>query len=562
MLRFPLISLCLLATLTLGACGGSDDESTVAPGGIHPNEVRGESTQAFRPGPDGVEPKRGGKAVLSLLQDIDSLNPFLSSSASASEIHDLIYPRLQFEHADYYDGLPTFEYQIIEDRKIADDNLSIWFKLRDCMWSDGTPITSADVEFSVAAAKSPDVAWVGHSIVDFIKEIEIHDPRTFTVHYTKASPYNIMDINDVQVLAKHVFGKIPFAKWKGYGKWLDEAKAAAGGPFVLHEYETGQRIVLRRNPKYWDVGKPYLDEIEYKIFLDMGSMLNALLAGQIDGMSSVIPKDAAKVLDKGHLKLYTYITRSYGYAGWNCKRWPFDDKRVRQAMTYAIDRENIVDSLFYGYAQIAAPGIIRSMWASNHDIEPYPYDPDKAEELLQEAGWKKNGDGYYEKDGKVFEFTLITNAGNVVRKAITEYMQSNLDEIGVKAHPRLVDFNQMSGQLKLHNFKAYVGGWYIATKVDNKPTFHSSSVNGRFNYVNFSNPRVDEIIDQARTMDPKDPKAKLLWDEFQVILNEEQPYTMLYEPRGLVGLDKKFVNVKVPSTRWTWNIHEWWIHDE
>ncbi len=526
-------------------------------------EVRGKITYAFKPAPEGSKPKQGGEVTFGILEDIDSFNPFLSSSVTASEVADQIFPRLMNEEPNYYDGVPTFTPQIAESWEIAEDNLSIRFKLRECTWSDGTPMSSADVAFSVEAGRNPQVAWVSSSIVDFIKDVEIHDDREFTVHYSKPSPYNIMDINDVQILPKHTFGTVPFGQWRGYGAWPDLAKRACGGPFVVESHDPGERIVLARNPKYYDAPKPYIDRLIFVRFGSTGTMLNALLADQLDMMDGIIPEKAARVLEAKHVNLYTYVTRSYGYMGYNCKRWPFEDKRVRQAMTYAINRRNIVESIFAGYAQVAGPAIIRSMWASNRTIKPLPYDPDKAKALLAEAGWRLNAEGLHEKDGKVFEFMLTTNQGNPTRKAICEYVQADLARIGVRARLAITDFNQMSEQLKRHNFDAYVGGWYIATKIDPKPTFHSVSVNGRYNYVNFVNPEVDELIDKGRVMNILDPtiraEAKLLWDRFQVILADEQPYTMMYEPRGLVGVHKRFVNVRVTSLRALGNVHEWWI---
>jgi peptide/nickel transport system substrate-binding protein len=528
-------------------------------------EVRGEMTYAFKPGPEGQAPKRGGEVTFGILEDIDSFNPFLASSVTASEVHDQIYPRLMHEQPNYYDGVPTFTPYIAESWEIADDNLSIRFKLRECTWSDGTPITAHDVRFSWQAARNPDVSWVSASIVDFIKDIEVHDDRSFTVHYTRAQPYNIMDINDVQVLPRHTFGTVPFGKWRGYPEWPTLAKKACGGPFVLDRHDPGERIVLRPNPKYVEKGKPYIDRLVFVRFGSMGTMLNALLAGQLDVMQSVRPEKARRALEAEHLNLFTYVTRSYGYLGWNCKRWPFDDKRVRQAMTYAIDRGDIVESIFAGYAKVAGPNIIRSMWASDHSIRPYPYDPEKAVALLEEAGFAKNADGLMEKDGKVLAFKLKTNQGNDVRKAICEYAQADLAEIGVAAQISITDFNQMSEQLKMHNFDAFCGGWYIATKIDPKPTFHSTSTEGSYNYVNFYTDELDELIDKGRVMNIRDPKirveAQKVWDRFQAILYEEQPYTMVYEPRGLVGVHQRFVNVRVTSLRALDNVHEWWVND-
>ena len=280
-------------------------------------------------------------------------------------------------------------------------------------------------------------------------------------------------------------------------------------------------------------------------------------------MNSIQPNQAQTVLDDDDLFLYTYVARSYGYLGWNCKRFPFKDHRVRQAMTYAINRPDIVEGQFYGYAAVAGPNIIRSMWAADRSLKPYPFDPNKAEELLKEAGWAKNEDGIYAKDGRPLQFRLITNSGNPVRKAICERVESDLRRIGVKVELGLVDFNQMSAKLKSHDFQAYVGGWYIATKIDPKPTFHSVSVNGRYNYVNFTDPYMDELIDRGRVMNISDPairkEALGVWKAFQYVLYEQQPYTMVYEPRGLVGLSKKFVNVRVTSLRWLDNVYEWWI---
>ncbi|MHC5010534.1 MAG: ABC transporter substrate-binding protein [Planctomycetota bacterium] len=532
------------------------------PSPIRGDEVQGQVTYAFRPASDPT-PKRGGFVRAALLEDIDSFNPYLSSSASASEVQDQIFPRLMYEQPNYYDGVPTFTPQIAESWEIAPDNLSIRFRLRDCNWSDGTPMTSADIRFSWEAARNPDVAWVSSSIVDFIKDVEIHSDKEFTVHYTKAQPYNIMDINDVTIVPKHTFGKVPFGQWSGYGEWAELANQAAGGPWMLERHDPGQEIVLQRNPEFWDEGKPYLERLIFKIFGNMGSMLNALLAGQLDIMNGIQPDQAQRVVDDRDLFLYTYVARSYGYVGWNCKRFPFDDRLVRQAMTYAINRFDIVEGQFYGFATVAGPNLLRSIWASDRSLEPYPYDPARAEQLLVEAGWVKNDDDIYEKDGREFRFRLITNSGNPTRKAMCERIQADLRKIGVRAEIRLVDFNQMSQQLKQHDFQAYVGGWYIATKVDPKPTFHSVSANGRYNYVNYTNPFVDELIDRGRVMNISDPtirkEAMIVWRAFQIVLYDDQPYTMLYEPRGLVGLSKQFVNVRVTSLRWLDNVHEWWI---
>ena len=545
--------------VTPGAVGGGLWDPTPLVRG----EYRGPRTYAYKARAEGEKPKRGGTAVAGLLQDIDTFNPFLSSSASASEVHDQIFPRLMYEQPDYYDGVPTFTPQIIEKKKIAEDNLSIWFRLKDCTWSDGTPISSADVRFSWEAAKSPDVGWNSASIVDFIADVEVHDAREFTVRYSKATPYNIMDINDVQIVPKHTFGRVPFAQWSNYAGWAQLATEAAGGPWIVEKHEPGQQVVLKRNPRFWDPERPYLDKLIFKIFAAQGTMQLAFEAGELDILNSIQPEKASIVKSHPKLDLFSYVARSYGYMGWNCKRKPFDDPRVRRALTHAIDREDIVESLFYGYATVAAPFIIRSMWASARDQQPLPFDPEEAGRLLDEAGWRVGARGRRYKDGQPFEFTLITNQGNPVRKAICEYVQANLKNVGITAKISRIDFNQMSQKLKKHEFQAYVGGWYIATKVDPKPTWHSVSATGRFNYVNYHSPQMDEWIEKGRVMDINKPAGRIhamsIWRHFQDDLHENQPYTMIYEPRGLVGVNKRIKGVRVTSLRWLDNVQDWSI---
>ncbi len=524
---------------------------------VHPDEVRGPSTVAAKPQSPGAEPVRGGMAVLCLLGEMDSLNPFTSSSGAASEIHDLIYPRLFIEEADYPQGPPTFTPNIAESATPGADGYTLLVKLRECTWSDGEPITAEDVRFSWQAAKHPDVAWVSASIVDFIEDIEIQDPRTFTVKYSQKYPYQQMDVNDVQILPKHRFGKVPFEQWQTHGKWLEQARVA-GGPFLLESMRPNEEVTLVRNPAYWKKGQPYLDKLIFRIIPDQRTQLTSVLAGDVDCMQGVTPKDVDKILDAEHLELYTYMTRTFGYVGWNCKRWPFDDAKVRRAMSHAIDVEDIVESLFRGYAKVAGPQIISSFWASNPDIEPVEFDPDRAEQLLQEAGWSKGSDGLFAKDGKPFHFTLLTSSENALRQRICLMIQANLKEVGVGSDIRPMESNQMSTQLKQHEFQGYVGGWYVATKVDLKPIWHSTSVDGRFNYVNFQDTRVDEIIDTARIMFDFEA-ARPLWFELQEILDEAQPYTMLYEPRALVALHKRFQGVEMNALRVYANIDEWWV---
>lgn len=559
--RQPAAVAALAALLLLPPAGSAEEGQGPAARPAHPREVRNRPetpTEAWRRDPPGATPVKGDTAVLTLLSDIDGFNPYISSSAEAHDVQELIFPRLMEEQPDYYAGPPTFVPHLVEALPTPGaDGLSLRFRLREITWSDGAPLTSEDVRFSWQAARDDKVAWVSRSIVDFITDVEVHSPREFTVRYSAAYPYQLMDVNDVTILPRHVFGKVPFDQWQGFGTWEAQARVS-GGPWLLERYVANQEIAFVPNPRYGDGSKPYLSRVVFRVQGNMETNLNALLSGDVDYMQSVLPKDAQRVLDDGDVLLYTYVNRAIGWIGWNCTRAPFDDLRVRRALSLAIDRENIVESVLYGYARPAGTVIISSMWASHQGLAPLEYDPDAAEALLEEAGWTRGEGGVRRKGGKPLAFVLVTNQGNDVRKKICEYVQASLKDVGAQVDIRLQDFNQMSQQLKQHNFDAYVGGMYVATKVDGKPTFHSSSAVGGFNYPGYANARVDAIIDQARVM--SDFKAaKPLWDELQTIMAAEQPYSPLYEPKGLVGVHKRFRNVRATAPRPTFNLHEWWV---
>lgn len=521
----------------------------------HPNEIRGEMSTAENMDFGPEEVARGGRVVLPLLSDIDSFNPYLSTSVDADQVHGLLYPLPLRENADYHQGPPTFSPGLVDRWEVKGTTISM--RIRDeARWSDGTPVTAEDVRFSWLAARSEEVAWVNASIVDRIVDVEVVDAKNYVLKYASAYPDMLMDAKDWRIVPKHVYGKLPFKEWKNHAGWAEDAKVAFG-PYRMERHKANEEYVLGANPTYWEKGLPRLTEVVFRVIRSQQTQFDALLAGEIDGMPSVKPKDVKRLLADGRYLLYTFLTRSYGYIGWNCEHELFRDPAVRRAMTLAIDRENIAESLFYGYAKVTASPIISSMWACDRSIEPHPFDPDRAAEILDGLGWKPGRDGIRERDGRRFEFEMSTNAGNEVRESILQLVKANLRAVGVEVKPRLLDFNAWSESLQAGKEHAWVGGWYVATKIDEKPTFHSSSTDG-FNYGRWKNPRVDALIEKGREEADRE-KALAIWKEFQAIFHEEQPYTILYEPRALDALHKKFRCVRMNSLDMLDNLHEWFI---
>ena len=544
--------------LLVAVLAGLGMPASAAPKAVHPNEVRSDGSWA-RDTANEADAKTGGSVVLALLGEPDSLNPYLSTTADVDEMLKLVYPQLMKEGADYAKEPPKFEPYLAETWEFSADRHTLTFHLRkDMTWADGVPITAGDVRYSWATAKSADVAWTGNSIKDFIDDVKVVDDHTVALHYTETYPYQVMDANDGYIIPKHVFSEVPYKDWKNHASWTAEA-AVAGGPYVVTSYVSQQQVVLEANPKYYRKGFPRIPKVTYRIIKSRAAQRDAFLSGGLDVLQTVVPLDVRRILDDGRFRLFNCLSRGFTYVGWNCRRFPTDDPEVRRALTLGTDREDLVESLFFGYADVSYSPIISSMWANDHSLKPWPYDPEEARKVLESRGWKPGADGIYAKEGKRLSLSLATNGENQERVKACTKIQANLKQIGVEIKIEQVEFNQLAERLRKHDFNAYYGAWYVATKVDEKPTFHSLSRGyDGYNWVDYANPRIDEIIDKARIMSDF-AAAKPLWAEFQQILHKEQPYTFVAEPKQLNAYAKTIRNVMSAAVSPYYNLEEWWL---
>jgi peptide/nickel transport system substrate-binding protein len=497
--------------------------------------------------------------VLALLGEPDSFNPYLSTTADVDELLRFVFPQLMVEDADFASKPPTFTPYLAERWEESTDGKTITFHLRkDMNWSDGVPITADDVRFSWEAARDKDVAWVNHSIKDFIDDVKVIDAKTVALHYSERSAYQLMDANDGYILPKHVFGKLPFKDWKTHPSWTTEA-GVAGGPYRITGYTAQESVTLEANPGYYRKGYPKIPKVTFRIIKNQSSMRDAFLSGGIDVLPAVRPNDAKRILDDGRFLLFNCLSRAYSYVGYNCGKFPFDDAVVRKALTLATDREDLVESIYLGYAVQGCSPIIGSLWAHDRTLTPWPHDVDAAGKLMEGRGWKKGSDGIWAKDGKRLAFSIVTHSANEVRIRACTRLQSDWKEFGADVKIETPEFNQMIERLRKHDVDAWYGVWNVATKVDEKGIWHSESrgYDGS-NHANYANPRVDQIIDQARIMTDL-PASKPLWDELQRIVHEEQPYTFIAEQVLLNAVVKRIRNVKSAAATTYYNVEEWWL---
>jgi len=489
-------------------------------------------------GPDSG-PRRGGVVVLGSITDVDSWNEYLSRQSFANYMLRRIYLRLAREIGESY------EPSLAESWEPAEDGLSILFRLRESVWSDGTPVTADDVRFTWQAQTSPDVPWVNAQIKQQITDVEVVDPRTVVFHFARRYPDQLTDAVDGGILPAHVFGQVPFADWATH----DWSEIRIGsGPFVLVRHNVGNEIVLERNPRYFDSELPYLDRVVVRIVPDVLSLTTQLRSGEIDLLHDVPPREAdrlARASGSG-IRVLEYSLPRYDYLGWNCSQAPFDDPMVRRAVTLAIDRAALVDELLYGYGAVGCRPVPSDWWGAVSDLEPWEHDPDEARRLLRERGFSTVDASGVEIPGeRTLSLDLITNSGNQLRSDILVKIQEQLSRVGVRAEVRSMEQRALIQQVSRGDFDGYLGGWNFSGKIPLDSLFGSAAwPPDGFNVVRYRSDEVDAELERLQLAEDRRAMRPAL-DAIQRRIHEDQPYTFLYERAGAAGHGPRLHGVRI-----------------
>lgn len=514
---------------------------------------------AAAPEPAASQPRRGGEAIAATIADLGGVNELVSGRIGfTNDVLDQLFLQLLREQPDYAEHPPTFAPALAERYELSADRRLLTFHLRhDAVWSDGEPITAEDVRFSWQVQRAPEVAWAYADSKDTITDVEVVDPHTARFHFAEAYPYQVVDANDGKILPSHLWSRLPLADWRRDTDWF-RAHLAVSGPFRLAAWQPGQEIVLERNERYIEPGLPRLDRVRFRVVPDQPAQIEQLLAGALDFLPAVPAASAARLAAAPGVELVVFEGRQYDYICWNTLRPPFDDVAVRRALTLAIDRQALVDTLWKGYARVAASPILANVWARARDLAPWPYDPREAGRLLAAAGFRDgDGDGVLERDGRPFRFELTTNSSNRVRSDALVLIQEQLRRVGIDAQPRALEIQTLTEKNLAHEFDATLSGWAIDTTLDLRPYFHSSEAAGGYNFGSYANAELDRLLVEVRRVDRLED-AKPMFERIQRVLHAEQPYTFLWEPQRLAGVRRELGEVEPNALSPLFNLARWW----
>jgi peptide/nickel transport system substrate-binding protein len=550
----PLFAVLLVLLLVAGGmgCNGKGEENA--------DTTASTPTPAAAAGQEPGQPRRGGTVVIGWSAAPTGVNELITQgTAITTEVVRQLFLQLVKEQPDFEEHPPTFQPLLARSYEFSPDRKTLTFHLReDAVWSDGVPITADDVRFSWQAQRNPDIGWDSAYMVEHITDVEVIDPKTVRYHFAKVYAKQLLDANEGVILPKHAWEKLPFSKWRENADWFRE-NLVVSGPFTVESWEPQQQVVMVRNPRYFRKDHPYLDKVVLRNVPDAGSLLTQLLSGEVDFVPQVQPGDMERIERDPRLAVIPYWFRLYVFASWNLRNPMFADTDVRRALTLAIDRQTIVDTLFpRGTARIAVSPILQSVWAFDRSLGPLPYDPQESRRILESKGWKdSNGDGILDKGGKPFSFALLSNAGNQQRNDAAVMIQEQLKQVGIRVEPRIVEFNTLVNEASAGTFEAMVFGLAMDTSLDLTGAFGSEAVN-EANFGAYKNPEFDRLIAEAMSK-PDIRDSKPLLDRAQQIIHRDQPVTLLWESQRLSAINRRIHGARPNVLFSLFNLEDWWV---
>ncbi len=432
----------------------------------------------------------------------------------------------------------------------TEHNPVVVFHLRPGVrFHDGHIFDANDVKFTFEAIMDP--KNLSPRIADFepVKHIEVLDPLTVRIVYKRLYspalgtwgmgilPEHLLNGEAIQAEALRL-GKDPTTFSMRQSSF--NRHPVGCGPFVFGTWKSDQYIVLERFQDYWE-GPPNYERFTYRIVPDLLTQEMEFYAGTVDSYS-VQPHQVKRLRHDPKYQSFSGLSFGYTYIGYNMRREPFNDCRVRRALGMAIDVEKIIDFVLYGQGERITGPFVKQTDYYDTSLEPLPYDPESALALLEAAGWRKDESGWLEKDGKRFQFTLITNNGNDLRKAVLAIAQDSWRKIGADVRTDILEWSVfIQERVDKGDFDALVLGWRMGIEPDLYQIWHSSQTHPhQLNFVGFRDQEADDLIVKIR--EEYDHGQQVAYcHRLHEIIAREQPYTFLYVDKWTAVLDKRIV---------------------
>lgn len=578
------------AAATAAAGAATKPAGTAAAGAATTPAAAPAATTAAKPAA-GAAPE-GGTLVIGFWQEIDTLNAYLTNMTYSIWVN--YWANAEMLKTGKDDKLVPHllkEVPSLENGGISKDGLTYKLTFKDGLkWSDGQPLTAEDLLFTWKLIMDPKFGSTSTTGWDRIKEIELSsDKLTATVRLSEVHVPFIGDVltfsassGGAFLLPKHYLEKVPVEKMvedpfnaQGGNKFI------GAGPFKVTEWKKGVSLTLDRNPN-WMGAKPKLEKVIFSFVGTREKEIDGLRTGDLDYAvdfieaqipdleklpeSVVFPSKAAGTVERYYFNMWDPGSeRAKPHRIWGGP----DGAKVRLAMAMAMNRPAVVDKILYGKTTSAVNEMDNSATWKTASLQAYAYDPQKAEQMLDELGWKKGSDGIREKNGVKFEFTHATTSGNVTRETVQRAFIADLEKVGIRMKIENYKPSEMfapyskNGPAATGN-KLDMWGWttgstdpsiyYDLLHSDKIPTKEKPDGN---NYIGLKNPKMDELSKkQLGAVDPKERKS--LIDQIHQLIYDEVPVLYVYNRLNIDVAKNYVVGVEpYPAARFFWNVETW-----
>ncbi|PYZ96042.1 glutathione ABC transporter substrate-binding protein [Alteribacter lacisalsi] len=492
----------------LAGCASEPDEET----GGSPDDGNGEEAAG----------EDGGELTIGTQSDIVAIDPHLTNDVPSNNVQANIFDRLV-----YLDEDMELEPMLATDWELIEDDL--WeFTLRDDVtFHDGSEFNAEVVKANLERILDEEIASPRANVFEMIEKVTVEDE--FTVRIKTEFPFGALDAHLAHIGGSMISGEAIEADYEAMENGEDPGSyinnnSPGSGFFELEERNSGDSITLVRNDNYW--GDPAkVDRVTFRVIGDEGQIINSVEAGEIDIAFPIRPTDMSRLDANEDVELYVQDSVSMAYVGFNNQKEPYDDPRVRQALSMAIDKDSIIDNVLEGAADKAVGPISDNVFGFDENIEDLGYDPERARELLEEAGYA---------DG--FETSIWTNDTSE-REDIAIIVQSQLEEIGVDVSIEVLEWGAYLDQTAAGEHDMFILGWSTGTgdaDVGLYSLFHSSQ-HGTGNKTFIENDELDQLLEDAR-METDEAAREALYSETMQLLVDEAPMLYLYHTDYLEGL--------------------------
>jgi peptide/nickel transport system substrate-binding protein len=468
--------------------------------------------------------------------------------------------------------LPSFENGKAVKTTLPDGKtgVDLTYTIRpNAVWGDGTPVTTDDVKFTYEFGRNPQSAVANAELYREILGIDVKDDKTFTLHWDRLS-YNYAAIDDFQLLPAHLerAAFVDPAQYKVRSLYATDPTNPGlyNGPYRISEFVSGSHIVLEPNP-HWDGPAPYFKRIIVRAIENTAALEANLLSGTIDMIAGEVglPLDEALAFDKRHGSEFNIIYKpglTFEHVDCNLDNPVLADVRVRRALLLALDRETLTKTVFAGKQAVANSFVEPQDAGFTDDVPKYAFDPAKAKQWLEDAGWHAQADGSRKNaNGQTLSFELTTTAGNRSRELVEQVLQSQWKAIGVDIRIHNEPARVLFGEtLKHRHFDLAMYAWMSAPENSPRSIFRSNEVPDEANNFSgenisdYKSPEMDHIIDTLEVeLDPD--KRKTMWAQAQQLYATDLPSLPLYFRSDAFILPKWLTGVRptgnqYPTTLW------------